>query len=130
MANYIPWARTNYFKVKDEQKFREDIIDKFGLDYRVDQDRRYGLFPDEDFPSYYEDEDGEWKDIIFEDEIQPHLADGEVAILMHVGYEKMRYGHGYSIAVKNEGDPMCISLNEIYKKVEDEWGIRPSIAEY
>ena len=42
----------------------------------------------------------------------------------------MRYGHGYSIAVKNEGDPMCISLNEIYKKVEDEWGIRPSIAEY
>lgn len=43
-----------------------------------------------------------------------HLVDGEVAVFMEVGFEKMRYLAGTAVAVNAIGDTRRIDLDEIY----------------
>lgn len=96
MANYEAHCRSNYFRVKDEAAFRTwaeslylTVIEQDGP---VVQDRRLGIHPDpyadEGWPSYDPELDQE---IDLEAQLQEHLAPGEVAILMEVGHEKLRY---------------------------------------
>jgi hypothetical protein len=42
------------------------------------------------------------------------LTSESVAIVMEIGYEKLRYLYGFAIAINNRGFIRTISLNEIY----------------
>ena len=47
----------------------------------------------------------------FTEELSEHLADGWVAIIVEVGYEKMRYLHGYTEAFNNKGESIFKTLS-------------------
>lgn len=62
----------------------------------------------------------------------PHLAPKEVAVVMKIGNEKMRYLNGYAMAVNSRGETRQIALYSIYNLAEeltDEPG-RITAAEY
>ena len=107
MANYLGYARSNYFKVKDEDAFKV-WVDTLPIECRESKKDNETTFmvmePDGiGWPTYKEDDDGEYEDIDFAGELSEHLADGWVAIIKEVGYEKMRYLHGYIEAINNKG---------------------------
>jgi len=128
MANYYATARSNYFAVKDEQAFR-DWAALLGLtilepDLRATTAngvRRFGLCPGYDsdpgsWPtSLYNDTTGEDDDIDFSDQLSAHLADDEVAILMEIGNEKLRYLNGWAEAVNSKGETVVVTLESIYE---------------
>ena len=137
MANYYCAARTNYFKVKDMNKFlawakqyEVKVIDdahKEGNPSEV----RVGLIsenPDSGgWPSYDMDTGS---DIDFVSLLSEHLADDEVAIFVEAGSEKMRYVVGSAIAVNSAGDVLGVNIDDIYGLVKCEWGVKPTLAEY
>ena len=51
--------------------------------------------------------------------VADHLVDGEVAIFMEVGFEKMRYLTGTAVAVNAIGDTRHIDLNSIYELAKE-----------
>lgn len=83
MANYCGSGRTNYFRVKDEQKFR-DFIFRFSGDmelakqgdlYAILLTNDSGDFPD---AGYSLDTD-DYEDVDFIKELREHIADDEIA---------------------------------------------------
>lgn len=135
MANWVGISRSNYFHVKDVEAFSK-FVACTGIDAFSDDQGRYAVAAEVDgfWPSSifkcYEDETEDYEDIDFVDELATHLADGEVAVLMTAGAEKLRYVTGYAIAVKNDGSTITVDINNIYDNVLDAWGIVPSRAEY
>jgi hypothetical protein len=125
MANYYATARTNYFKVKDVEKFKE-LCEHLDVQFIQDGDKVGFLCSHGDqagFPSYYWDEETqEYVDIDLLSDISKHLVKGEVAVLMEAGAEKFRYITGYAQAVNSEGDVCQITLDDIYKKAQEELG--------
>ena len=118
MANWYGTARSNYFRVKDNAAF---LIwtDALNLDSFQDKEGRYAIAAssDQGWPSsYYDAELGEDFDLDLPMELATHLADGEVAILMEVGNEKLRFLTGYAVAVNSKGDLVSVGLDEIYQK--------------
>lgn len=111
MSTYYCTARTNYFKVTDEERYAElfanlvasdgDEVEDFtkeengvilhgfgamsSIDYRVS---------DGDNPEYDFD--------VFLDEIQKILPDDEAFIYMETGHEKLCYLTGYAIVVTSK----------------------------
>lgn len=129
MSSCICTCRTNYFRVKDRKAF-DEWASKYEV--RVIEDQyRVGLVGEDpdggSWPSHNSEKD---EDIDFAGELAKHLVDGNVAILMEVGAEKVRYVYGAAIAVKSDGSVLSICLDDVYKLVEDTWGIKPSPAEY
>ena len=134
MANFYASARTNYFKVKDNEAFLNALenipdievcrqhIPPYNAEGIVPKDFDYGgyaiLVADGDyggFPSqFYDDENDVEIEIDLADLIAEHLVDGEVAILMECGAEKLRYVTGWAEAINSKGERMSISLNDIY----------------
>ncbi len=127
MANYCATARSNYFAVKDETAFREwaahlgltvlepdrrnapaNSILRFGIASGSDGD--CGSWPD----STYDEEENENKQIDLTGQLADHLADDEVAVLLEVGNENLRYVGGTAIAVNNRGETVFIDLDGIY----------------
>ena len=129
MANYYATARSNYFAVKDETAFREwaariglNILDPTLHAPVVDGNRRFGIAPGDGddsgaWPtSFYNDDTDDFDDIDVSEELSVHLADGEVAILMEVGNEKLRYVSGSAVAVNNKGKSVYVNIDSIYSK--------------
>lgn len=135
MANWVGTSRSNYFRVKDEDAFLK-FADATGAEVFIGDQNRYAVAATDDgfWPAsiykQYEDGTDEYVDIDFVSELAPHLADGEVAVLMTAGAEKLRYVTGYAIAIKNDGSRMSVDINNIYDMVRQTWGIDPSRAEY
>lgn len=135
MANYTATTRSNYFAVKDEQAFK-DWCAKWSLDHWQQKEdrgsRRFAITADTGdccgWPSYSHDEDEQEIDIAAE--LAEHLADGEIAILMEVGNEKLRYLVGTAVAVNHTGETVIISLSEIYQLAEEAFGRAPTEATY
>jgi hypothetical protein len=123
MANYIPHARTNEFKVKDVKAFTE-WMDDFDAALFWNDDKCTIIFS-ESIPSYvYNDETDEERDVDFTQEIFPFLADGAVAIVTEIGYEKMRYLVGISVAVNQYGAEIVVNLDDIYTQVNEIWSVK------
>jgi len=118
MANYYASCRTNYFKVKDVNAFQADIESIPGIDVIVGSESICILGDDPDgagWPAWIHDEEtGEDIEIDFFQEVAKHLADGEVAIFMEAGAEKLRYITGFALAINNKGEMETISLQNIY----------------
>lgn len=119
MANYYGYGRTNYFAVKDEQAFREDIGKTFVelLERKTEEDGQtlFGFLQD-DLDTWYaieaDDETGE-PEVTWAEFFQKHLADGWVAIIMEVGHEKYRFLNGTATAYNNKGEERFIDIGKI-----------------
>ena len=134
MANFYGFARSNYFKVKDAEAFVAwaDKFGSLGVWTRDDMHAIYSDCPDSGcWPSaaWSEDED-DFIEIDLEAELAEHLADGEVAILMQCGAEKLRYLSGYATAIDNTGKSVTVSMGDIYALAESAFGVTPTAAEY
>ena len=100
MANYYGFTRTNYFEVKDEQKFRQ-VIDacetgEDNIEIWETTEGNHTLFAFGCYSSLSglpcEDEDDCECDLYaFHDALRQIVADGQAIIITEIGYEKMRY---------------------------------------
>jgi hypothetical protein len=133
MADWYGHARSNYFRVKDEQAFRDAVKN---LDIEIVEENGAGRFAllangdKGDWPSCRYDEDtDDYVDIDIVDLIAEHLADGEVAVLMECGAEKLRYLTGWAIALNNKGEHRRVGLEDIYEQAR-ELGPNVTEAEY
>jgi hypothetical protein len=130
MANYIPYARSNYFHVKDAAAF-EEWLNTVNVEFYKDSEGRYGLFPEESFPEWiYDDETGDEFEVNWIESLSSHLQKDQVAIIMEVGHEKLRYLVGYALAIHSSGEWEQISIDDIYGMVEERWGISPTTTTY
>lgn len=115
--NYTGTARSNYCRVKDAQAFQDWVSTLRGVQV-VERDGRFALLADEGWPSsrpgpYADDEE---LDLV--QELASHLDDGEVAIVVEIGHEGMRYLDGAATAVNRQGEIRQILLGDIYKVAE------------
>jgi len=131
MANYYATARSNYFAVKDEKAFRDwagllglTILEPGHRDKTADGIRRFGI------SSGNCDDSGGWPNVVWNDEacdydpievheqLSAHLADNEVAVLLEVGNETLRYVAGVAVAVNNKGRTVTVNLDSIYSAAQ------------
>jgi len=135
MADYIPFVRSNYFRVKDPDTFKS-WCEGLGLEVIESEDEPglYGFIADEGIPDSRLDpetgEEEEEEEINFFAELAGHLAEGQVAEVREIGYEKMRYLIGITRAVRWDGEMLEVSLDDIYSVVAAQWGLDMTRAEY
>ena len=141
MANYYATARSNYFAVKDETAFREwaeriglSILELDHHDKVADGVPRFGITPDDKdnggWPTLLHNaETDDHDDIDVPGQLSAHLADDEVAVLLEVGNEKLRYVSGSAVAVNNKGETACLNLGSIYRTAR-RLGKNITLAEY
>lgn len=117
MANYYETARSNYFRVTDKGKFQEFLDKVGGLEF-IEQEDRVGFLCDDGVPCSWRPngEDSEHVDLDFFRELSKHLVQGEVAIVVVSGHEKMRYITGWATAVNSKGTFRSVSIDDIYSK--------------
>jgi len=131
MANYESMFRTNHFKVKDASLFEKWATDIGAYHYsaKVEGETAYCMTRYAGIPDFSESREDE---IDFASELAEHLVEGEVAVYMEVGYEKIRYLSGVAVAVAWDGRVPYIDLNEIYERAREEFGLTAPInrAEY
>ena len=113
MADWIGSARSNYFKVKDIERYKAfcDIWDVKPFT----EDGSVGFLCEGGLPSFREDDDG--KKYEFDDflnELSGLLEESEVAIMMEIGAEKLRYVTGVAIAINSKGERREVQLYDIY----------------
>lgn len=116
MANYYGTGRSNYFRVKDREKFEEALaaLPVTVVESRSDQSLIALLDGNDNGDGWimydYEAEE----DVDYVELVAPHLADGEVCIMAEVGTEKYRYLVGWAVAFNNKGVQVSVDLENIY----------------
>jgi hypothetical protein len=118
MANWYGTARTNYFRVKDANVFHRWTERRRLEVFKSDKDADVvAIHPSEDsdgaWPSYDLEENAEFD---LATELAEHLVPGQVAVLLEVGAEKLRYLTGQAIAVNVKGGVVELTLSDIYRK--------------
>lgn len=120
MANYEGWARTNYFRVKDEAAFRKELNGLDNLELSEDEDL-FALLSTSDFgwDIQVKDDEGDWDEdatdgFSFTAWLASHLAEGEVAVGVQAGHEKLRCVSGNAWAVDCKGRVVEVRLWDIY----------------
>lgn len=138
MSNFRGTARSNYFLVKDADAFKAWVAsipslalwEQPSLDPAVIRYAVYSECPDNGtFPTSRE-EDGQDVEVFYPQDLGEHLADGQVCVLMEAGAEKRCYISGWAQAFTNTCEPIWISLNDIYARAFDKFGITPGSAAY
>jgi hypothetical protein len=135
MANWYGAARSNYFRVKDRAAF-EAAMAAIEIDVweKSDDGRRVAICSrgdDGGWPTYTCDEEtNEDIEIDLPQMLVPHLEDGEIAVLMCAGAEKLRYISGHANAVHSDGRIINLCLHDIYDRAQAEFGVRPTDASY
>lgn len=137
MATYYGNGRSNYFYVKDAEKFKEWLT-KFEGAFKLiereteDDDMGFALLARMD-SGMLPDMDDDGNSVDFEGEIAEMLQpiDGNCFIWTEAGSEGDRYVGGSALAVHHTGQMTYVSTHQIYEKVEKEFGTRPlTLAEY
>ncbi|HBC87083.1 MAG TPA: hypothetical protein DCZ94_09030 [Lentisphaeria bacterium] len=119
MADYYGYARSNYFRVKDMARFKA-AMDK--CDVRIitgvgrGRKGKVALLAtgEAGWDSSYVDGNGKEINFNIIDIVAPRLEDGEVAVFMSIGYEKLRYLAGDAFAINNRMECVSICLSDIY----------------
>lgn len=119
MATYGGFGRTNYVKVKDADAF-EEAAAEFGNVHRGKDDTFCVLASSDsgEFDAWDEATDEEHS---LADILPDHLADGQVAILMGAGAEKLCYICGWALAIHSSGETERITLSDIYAQAQEAW---------
>lgn len=139
MATYTSVVRSNYFIVKDREAFQA-WLDRFEdvehiEDTTPDGTKLDGFLIDSGcgIPDYYYTDDYETEDeeeVDFLGVLVTHLTKGEVAVIIELGQEGMRYLGGMAWAINSEGVTKEINLSDsIYKEAKTIGNLR-SYAEY
>jgi hypothetical protein len=120
MANYYATARSNYFRIKDKAAFMDWCVTRH-LDWweKASEPGLYALSPysESGWPTYdYNEENDDETEVDLAAELATHLAPSEVAVLMEVGNEKLRYVTGYAVAVNAQGKTVRVHLDDIYDR--------------
>lgn len=128
--DYHAYFRTNYFWVNDASAFLAWVATLPGVEaHRCEpsaEDTAFGLFSDRGRPDF-DDDDNE---IEFTKHLSKHLAPGQVAILIEIGNEGLRYLNGQTMAVNSNGATITIDLDDIYARAQQAFGCEMSRAEY
>jgi len=148
MSDYNATARTNYFKVKDVAALKAELIEhgitpdshegaRAGAEFVLDDgpgntpSGSIALFSYSTWPSFDEDSVAQRLGIFDEETdvpqkhaslqalISSHLVEGEVAIFFEIGFEKMRYLGGVSVAINAAGETRRIDLADIYELAKE-----------
>lgn len=125
MANYYENARTNYFKVKDESKFKDFLATLDGLETYSDKEGRHCILFDYESgvpSSKYNEETDDYDEFDFLGELSEHLTDGSIAIVMGSGAEKLRYVTGYAEAINSKGERVSVNIDSIYDLAKQKFG--------
>ena len=116
--NYIGSTRSNYFAVKDLEAYKA-FLAQFGDVELIESEADQGLvgfvmgkYSDSGCLPNTKGPDNDECDFIAE--LAHHLADGEVAIVIEIGYEGARYLGGSATAVNNQGELVTINTDSIY----------------
>jgi len=132
MSNYYGAARSNYFAVKDKERFKE-FCDRWNVEFieHKENPELVGfLCYDNDgcLPTYLEAEatvNGQL--LLFEEELNfdnfllelaDQLTPGHVAVMVEAGAEKLRYVGSYAVAVNHRGTFRQINIDEIYSRAK------------
>lgn len=135
MANWYGSARSNYFRVKDKDAFTTwcasrnlNILNSTGESTVAiaPSDFDDGAWPSQTFNEETQDYD----DVDLVAELATHLAEGEVAVLMQIGAEKLRYLTGWAVAVNHKGETVSLNLSDIYDLAKTKFGVTPTEAQY
>ena len=121
MANYYGTSRTNYFRVTDEDRYKELFEGLSGEDTvhdftKVDESgtiwHGFGCYGSVEYYPPSDDED-DWMDPDFDyfvAELQKILPENEAFIYCETGYEKLRYVAGNAtIATRNGCDYVSLT---------------------
>lgn len=123
MSNWYGGSRTNYVKVKDLEGLQQ-ALEPFDLEIVQDDQDRVALLSNSEYgewPSYGIDDDETELDV--HEHILPYLEDGQVLIIMEAGAEKPRYISGWAEAYHTGGSVVRVSLQDIYDKVAEVFGM-------
>lgn len=125
MANSYGTARSNYVRVKDAEAFLQWT-----------SRRKLGVIKSERGPDVFaihpgDTTDGFWPRYDFDTdeeldlaaELAEHLPQGQVAVLLEIGAERIRYLYGDAIAVNHKGRVVTLSLKDIYRKAAREFQV-------
>mgnify|MGYP000564594834 CR=1 FL=1 len=135
MANYEATARSNYFTVKNLPAFTA-WCSTLGIEVSPSSDQNAGhvamFFLDGIPSSSYNEDTQDLEDLDFYGDLASHLIAGQVAVIMEIGHEKMRYLVGHAVAVNAAGERREITLNAIYALAQElaPDGMDISCAEY
>ena len=114
MANYKGRFRSNYFGVKDVEAFQA-FCEQHDLEF-IEKDSLCGFLMNEGTEGGFQttgwDEESEEETDTL-DELCQHLAEGQVAIVMEVGYEKMRYLIGRAWVMNAAGESTFLDLTDL-----------------
>lgn len=117
MANYCCAYRTNYFKVKDNEKFKEFMTHVYAEDLEIfhkkdeNGNELYGFGGYGGISGYfnneneYEDSDEAWDNAYdnFIDGLAKQVAEDDAILLFEVGNEKLRYVVGSVAVITSKG---------------------------
>lgn len=130
MANFIGFGRSNFVKVKDEEKFKTFCAEWsswFKLAEKTENGKKVfaliSVHEQGDYPEYTPDDEY----INFLGIISEHLVEeeGNIFVWMQAGSEAERYASGFAEAVDHTGKNFGFSLMDIYKQCESEFGVEP-----
>lgn len=131
MADWYGHARSNYFRVKDADKFKAAIEAlNAGISIWEQQPE-----PGPDEPTLFalgvtDGDKGNWPTLRYDESDQEHEVDvvglvsehldpGYVAVFMECGAEKLRYLTGFAVAVNSKGERREVSIHDIYAKAAE-----------
>jgi hypothetical protein len=134
MADYQCMSRSNYFKVKDIEKFNDWVSSLPGDWYSHGSETKEGVMMASETggpPSdRYDEEKDDYVELDFYKELSQHLQKGEVAVFKEIGWEKLRYLVGQAVAVRWDGKCQAVCLDDVFKKVKSYWKKVPSDCSY
>jgi len=128
MSDWYGTSRSNYFMVKDVDKFKT-LCARWGVEF-IEKDAAsgfvgfLGMSEYGGLPSCRLEKDKDTDEMIeldsddFYTELADQLKDGEVAVLMEAGAQKHAYITGFAMAINSKGENVSLSLNEIYEKAK------------
>lgn len=121
MANFVAMTRSNYFDVKEHSAFKQ-FCDQFELELISSGDKVGFIVVSEcgEMPiDQWDETQGEYIEVDFLGLLAEHLADGQVAVVMEIGWENIRYLTGKALAVNAQGQQRQVELAEIYQQAQE-----------
>lgn len=122
MAEYYGFTLTNYFAVKDEDRFKTALgrcavcEDKINIFERTVDGHKFFAFGCYSsllgFPVSDSEDDTEYDLDEFYNDLQTVVADGDAIIITEVGHEKLRYLVGVCMIITQSGHSV-VNLNDI-----------------
>jgi hypothetical protein len=125
MANYYASCLSNFFKVKDLEKFKNWISKFDSLETFSKKNEEYIAFgsTESGIPDYMMSEDGEDStEVEFITELSKHLSEGEVAIVQEIGNEKLRYFVGFSVVIDWQGNAKYFDISDAFVWANKKYG--------